>query len=456
MTERSRPPGHVAPPPPAASASEKTKTPPRAAALQTRAYFAGLAVAMFASLAALFISPRDKPPPDDPKALAAWFAEHPADWVAADNLTESALDIDAPSSVEAWRRAHEHAKMLAPLRPNARAAFVRAGFFHWDELSDADKRAVLAEAAPILRDPQTFAAMAPAIWRLTHDFAYLRNAAAGEYESIARLRDIAANNGRFDDYRSLRDEAVMRREADFAARADSVDPIGFVRSDCNTDEEPLLNSILGHLHEHPLDKHPSNTGAVDRLIDYAIRHRLQPLDGLEFAVNDASSASPAQRARLALALGDIKRAGLIETGSAESTPAWTDYFDERAAYERAHGDAAQANAYALRAGANRAKAPVWSGRCQNDDICTSAQREIAVEAPRVYTITLARTAGDDVPPYVEVYVDDARIGDAPVAGEETFTSPVLAPGAHRVSVRVVNPFTRTLGQRRVRVLRELL
>jgi len=44
MTERSRPPGHVAPPPPAASASEKTRTPPGAGALQTRAYFAGLAV----------------------------------------------------------------------------------------------------------------------------------------------------------------------------------------------------------------------------------------------------------------------------------------------------------------------------------------------------------------------------------------------------------------------------
>jgi hypothetical protein len=411
---------------------------------------------MFVSLAALFISPRDTPPPDDPKALAAWFANHPADWVAAGNLTESALDISVPSNVDAWRRAHEHAEMLAPQRPNARAAFVRAGFFHWYELSDADKRAVLAEAVPILHDPRTFQVMAPAIWKLTHDFAYLRNAAGGEYESIARLRDIAANNGRFDDYRSLRDEAVKRREAQFAANSDGIDPISFVRIDCSTADEPLIESILADLHEHLLDRHPSNTGAVDRLIDFAIRHQLQPLDGLEFAVRDASSASPAQRARLAIALGDIKRANLIETGSVESSPAWTDYFDERAAYERAHGDAAQANAYALRANANRARTPGWSGRCANDDICTSARREIVADAPRVYMITLARTAGDDVPPYVEVYVDDARIGDTPVAAEATFTSAVLAPGAHRVSVRVVNPFTRTLGQRRVRVLRELL
>src|SRR2546423_15043834 len=66
MTERSRSPGHVAPPPSAASAPEKTKTPPRAAALQNRVYFAGLAAAMFASLVALFLSPRDTPPPDDP------------------------------------------------------------------------------------------------------------------------------------------------------------------------------------------------------------------------------------------------------------------------------------------------------------------------------------------------------------------------------------------------------
>jgi hypothetical protein len=422
----------------------------------TRAYFAGLAIVMAVSLAALFISPRNTPPPDDPKALAAWFANHPADWVAAGNLTESALDIDTPSRVEAWRRAHQHAEMLAPLRPNARAAFVRAGFFHWDELSDADKRAVLAEAVPILRDPQTFYVMAPAIWKLTHDFAYLRDAAGGEYESIARLRDIAATNGLFDDYRSLREQTMRAREADFAARADIVDPIGFVRIDCNTSDEPLLESILARLHEHLLDKHPSNTSAVDRLIDFAIRHHLQPLDGLEFAVHDPSSASPAQRARLAIALGDIKRANQIETGSVESSPAWTDYFDERAAYERAHGDAAQANAYALRANTNRAKAPVWSGRCVNDDLCTSAQREIVIDAPRVYTITLARTAGDGVPPYVEAYVDDARIGEAPIAAEATFTSGVLAAGSHRVSVRLVNPFTRSLGQRRVRVLRESL
>jgi hypothetical protein len=447
MTER-----NVAPPLSAA----KTRTPPGAAAPHTRAYFAGLVAAMLASLAALFISPRDTPPPDDPKALAAWFANHPADWVAAANLTESALDIGVPASVDTWRRAHEHAEMLAPLRPNARAAFVRAGFFHWEELSDADKRAVLAEAVPILRDPQTFYVMAPAIWKLTHDFAYLRNAAGGEYESIARLRDIAANNGRFDDYRSLRDETMKRREEQLATNADGIDPIGFVRIDCNMSDAPLIERVLADLHEHLLDKHPSNTVAVDRLIDFAIRHHLQPLDGLEFAVRDASSASPAQRARLAIALGDIKRANLIETGSAEPSPAWTDYFDERAAYERAHGDAAQANAYALRASANRAKAPVWSGRCANDDICTSAQREIVTDTPRVYTITLARTAGDDVPPYAEVYVDDERIGEAPIAGEATFTSAVLAPGAHRVSVRVVNPFTRSLGQRRVRILRELL
>ena len=78
------------------------------------------------------------------------------------------------------------------------------------------------------------------------------------------------------------------------------------------------------------------------------------------------------------------------------------------------------------------------------------------DAPRVYTISLARTASDDVPPYVEVYVDDARIGEAPIAAEETFSSGALPPGVHRISVRVVNPFTRTLGQRRVRIVRDSL
>jgi hypothetical protein len=350
--------------------------------------------------------------------------------------------------------------MLAPGRPNARTAFVRAGFFHWYELTDRDKQAVLAEARPILRDPATFQSLAPAVWQLTHDFGYLRRANGGDYSSLLLLRDLAATRGFFDDYRGLRDAAVRRLATDFAtkaAAATAFDPIDFVRLDSNTADQPLLERILDELHDHPLDKHPSNPVAVNRLIDYAIRHGLQPLDGLEFIVREFGSATAPARARLAVALGDIKRANLIETAAGVDTdPEWYDYFVERAAYERAHGEAAVGLSYAARANATRAKVLLWVGQCSGDQICTSAHRSVYADSPRRYSITIARMAGDDVPPYVEVYVDDARIGEGPIEGEQTFNSDTLAAGMHRVHVRVVNPFTRNLAQRRVRVLREVL
>lgn len=417
-----------------------------------------MAAGMLLSLFGVLAWPGRPRRPDDPKKLAAWLAEHPADWIAASDLTEAALDLDLPSRFELWHRAHDHALMLAPQRAQPRTAFVRSGFFHWYELDDAGRQQVLAEAIPILHDAQTFYTLAPVIWRLTRDFAYLRRASGGDYSSLTRLRDIAATNGLFSEYRDLRDRAVARRTVEFEAKAAGnapFDPTEYVRLDANHDDEPLLLRVLTEFHDHPIEKRPSNPLALDRLIDYAIRHHLQPLDGLQYAVRDSSFASAAQRARLAVAFGDLKNANIIESAAnIDDSTAWNAYLSERAAYERARGDGVFATAYAARASLMRAKQLAWSGRCNGDQVCTSAQRDVLVASPAPYAITLARAAGDEVPPYVEVYVDDARIGEAPIASQQTFTSGTLAPGPHHVYVRVVNPFTRNLAQRRVQVLRD--
>jgi len=418
-----------------------------------RTYFAILAIAMLLSLVAALTWRHDPAPPSDAAVLARWIEDHPSDWLAATDLTESALDSDLPHRFELWRAAHGHAVSLAPERANPRNAFVRSGFFHWYEIDDSDKRAVLAEAEPILRDPANLRAMAPAIYRLTGNFEYLKRVAGGDYSSLVTLRDLAVTNGLFDDYRALRDLAQRRRLAEFAAKSaaeTSFDPTDDI-SDCTTSDQPLLVAILNQLHDAPLDKTPSNPPGVERLADYAIRHELQPLDGVDYAARDA--AAPI-RARLAIALGDVHRANLTETGSAtETSPVWADYYDERAAYERAHGDVVMASAYAARAERTRKPLLDWQSRC-GSDICTSVYKELVLAAPAAYSITLARGKSDEVPPYVELYVDDARVAEAAVARQQTFSTPVLAAGLHRIRIRVVNPFTRNLEQRRALFVRE--
>ena len=415
-----------------------------------RAFFVGLGGTMLLSLAGV-VTWRPQPKlPDDAKALAKRLQSDPADFAATNALTEAALDSDVAKREELWRGAFEHAHSLAPARADSRTALVRSGFFHWYELDDPDKNMVLQEAEPLLREPAAFRSMAPAIWRLTHDFAFLRRTVGRDYASIAMLRDIAATNGLFADYRELRTQATRARTAQLASESD---PTEMIPPECTTDDQPMIEAIVAELHDHPIDKHPSNPGGAERLADYAIRHHVGPLDGLAFLASDASISAPT-RARVAIALGDVKQADLIETGAgSDASPVWSDYFAERAAFERARGEALMATSYASRAAASSNGLLQWNGRC-GDDVCTSAHKQFVLDAPRRYTITLARVASDEVPPYVEVYVDDARIGEAAVAGEETFTTAPLPPGRHRVTVRVINPFTRNLAQRRVRIVRD--
>lgn len=417
-------------------------------------FFLLLAAAMLLSLSAALNWRPEPHAPDDAKALAAWLASHPADGAAATALTENALDADSAQRFQLWRVAHRHAQSLDPLRPDARIALLRSAFFHWGELDERDRKMVLAEAEPLLRNAQTFGSMAPPLWRLTHDFAFLRRGAGNTYPSLIVLRDIAATNGLFDEYRKLRDEVNRARVIAFKARKSETDPTDDLPRAWTTDDQPFVDAFLADVHENPIDKRPSNPLGTEALIDYAVRHGVGPLDGLEFVARDSGSVSAPARARLAIALGDAKRADLVETGAgADAAPIWTDYYRERAAYERAHGDAAGAASYLAREAATRKSPADWIGRC-GEEICTSARRTITIHEPRAYSITLARVASDEVAPYVELYADDARFGEGPIATEETFETPVLNAGEHRIDVRVVNPFTRNLAQRRVKVLRE--
>ncbi|HEX2122152.1 MAG TPA: hypothetical protein VHL59_10965, partial [Thermoanaerobaculia bacterium] len=161
---------------------------------RARQLLLALMAALFAlTLVVLLLNPRiarDPVPPSDPAAMAAWLARHPADWLTASALADAALDSNVPRRLELWRSSHALAQRLAPRLPNARAAFVRAGLFHWYELGETDRKAVLAAAAPLLRDERLFQSLHRPLWELTRDFAFLRRNAPDSVNALVALRDV--------------------------------------------------------------------------------------------------------------------------------------------------------------------------------------------------------------------------------------------------------------------------
>src|SRR5687768_4897068 len=144
---------------------------------RARRIFLAAIATMLAATLVLVLANRDlvhdHKAPADATGMAAWLAKHPADWLTATSLTEAALDSPAPRRFELWRASYALARTIAPRTPSSMIAFVRGGLFHWYELSAADRKAVLAAAAPLMRDPQIFAELNRPLWELTHDMSWL-------------------------------------------------------------------------------------------------------------------------------------------------------------------------------------------------------------------------------------------------------------------------------------------
>src|SRR5439155_9111498 len=123
-------------------------------------------------------------------------------------------------------------------------------------------------------------------------------------------------NGFFDDYRKLRVDLQRERLDDFAARAHSSSPaeliVHFPDPPYRADSEPLIVALLNELHRHPLDEVPGRPAIIDAVVDYAFRHNLEPLDGLELVTHRPGAASDATRIRLARKLGENNVAAQIE------------------------------------------------------------------------------------------------------------------------------------------------
>src|SRR5437764_6208249 len=161
-------------------------------------YLLILAAASLASLLLFAIVRPHLPastPPSDFSGAMQWLTSHPADYLAADVVTDHALDTLPRQRFEIWRASHELAIQLAPWRSGPRMAFVRSGLDHWYELPPRDRRNVLRSAGPLLHDPQVFGRLARPLFDLTANFNYIRSNAPHDAASRDQLLRIAATNG---------------------------------------------------------------------------------------------------------------------------------------------------------------------------------------------------------------------------------------------------------------------
>jgi hypothetical protein len=415
-----------------------------------------LVVTVMALLLALFLTnPRllqDPKRPEDFEAITAWLAAHPADWLAASAITDQSLDssLPLPRRIALWQHSYTLARYLAPLRTNPTAGFVRAGLFHWYELGPDDRKAVLAAAAPLLADPVVFASMHRPLWELTRDLAYLRRTAPKSINALWMLRELAIASGDFREYRELRAALAQARMNEFRAKRATAtvgELIAILPHAMSSEDEPLVRAILEDIEHRPFDvEHMGNR--LEELALFAIRHDLKPLTALAPLVDINGKLSSPTRARLAIALGDRPAATRVElTAGIVTSAEWIPYNLERAAFEEHRGDSALAALYRNRAMVPDApRTDVWTNTCSGNELCTSAFR--THEGPLTVHVSVAQS--DEIPPYLEIYVDDVLMVEGEVRGERTFTINA-SPGSHRTEVRLVNRFTRNGTQRRARL-----
>ncbi|HEX6642286.1 MAG TPA: hypothetical protein VF215_14295 [Thermoanaerobaculia bacterium] len=415
----------------------------------------GTLAGVMALLLALFLANldlvEDTKRPEELEPLAAWLAKSPADWLAASAITDVSLDSALPLDrrIALWRSGFVLARYLAPLRANPSAGFVRAGLFHWYELGPDDRKLVLQTATPMLRDPAIFAALHRPLWELTRDLGYLRRSAPPTINALWMLRELAIASGDFAEYRTLRTTLRDARMHDFQSKratATIAELIAIVPQAIAEEDEDLVRGILEEIDRRPFDVELLGNRIEDITI-FAIEHHLHPLTALKPLIEIQGKLRNPTRARLAIALGDRSAAQRIEllTG-ATSTPEWVPYHLERAEFEEREGEPAMAQLYRTRAAvAEATPKDLWTNLCGRDELCTSVFR--VHEGPLHFKLAPAQT--DEIPPYVEVYVDDALVGEGEVRGSKAFD--LTAAGRHRIEVRLINRVMRNGTQRRVRL-----
>lgn len=427
---------------------------------------------------------RDPPPPVEPSAMARWLAGHPTDWRTASRISETALDSSSPNRVALWRDAYRHAKRLAKPLTTVDVSFVRGGLYHWYELAPEDRAALLTAATPLMQDRYFFHQMHASLWELTRDLHWIRRNAPDTAEARHALVSLALSQGLFADYRSLREDSRRANQRAFEAQQRLAEPsqlLNFLPERLEKSDAQLVRDILTELERRHFDTEQMNA-RIETLVSFAVRHEIQPLAGIRPLLQTSTPLlRDVTRARAALALNDRVLATQIELASAVPGSAeWDSYYLDRARFEARHRDAVAAEGYLRRAAIGGMSLPVlaaaeevatilgndgasyraqllteaakpreWTGGCSADELCSIVTRTEYVVG-NTMDLRMAPAQTDETPPYVVIYIDDARVAEGEVRDERAFAIPVT-PGLHEIEVRLLNPRTRNGIQRRVRL-----
>ncbi len=445
-----------------------------------------IGISLLVTISMLFLLPelRRKTAPSQPPTvveLAASLRNKPADWLAFSRLAEHALDTTLPARIELWRSSYRHAHALAPLRANPATGFVRGGLFHWYELGTQERDEVKAAAAPLLRDGAVFPAIYASLFGVTGDFELLASNNPGRLHDLLLLRDLAVANGLFERYRALRDAATRRQLLDVqSVQSETELPqlIASLPTPLGDEHRPLVQALLEHLKVRPSHGTSLNPQSIGALIDFVIRRQMKPLDGLEVVTLDPSTAPPTERARLALALGNLDAASEIRVGNPQPDAIWRQYYIERAVAQSVRNNLTAAEADLLKASGGVLTAEVldvaariargrgdetqadaiqrrlaqqftngeWSGLC-GEILCRTASSTRYFATPTLQ-LRFRRADSGGIDPYVEVRVDGRRVNEGPVR-DSVWEIPV-GTGVHAISVTIINPGP-TTNQRGVRM-----
>jgi hypothetical protein len=452
----------------------------------SRAFLTTIAVAV-GSLLLLFLAwppitfDEDGIPLDRP-ALALRLANRPADWLTIVRVTESALDWPVTGRLPLWREAHTLARRYAPMRDNADVGYVKNALFHWNDLTEDDRRGVIDASVRLIRDPRHFERLHRALFDLTRDISVLRRGNPGTIGSTSAIAQLAVTNGRFDDYRALRDQLIQLHAADMAAAGRPLDVMGVTNTlQWTTREEPVIVQALEKLATEPPEEDRPGADGVERLATYTLAHHLGPLEGLAYYAKAESYLRDPLRARLASAAGDTGLATQVLAATAGSnSKEWAAYHAERAIAAAAAGNTTEADSELRQAMAaddapetlvactrvagaagrddmrqrclalleeQYGGAPKWTN-LSGTDLTGTASATVWASTPRTVTFDLVPVQTDEVHPYVEAYRDDAPAGEGEVMPRRTFSIP-LAPGLHTLRLRLLNPYTRNGVPRRV-------
>ena len=455
--------------------------------------FAGIAILLSTRLRE---SPAGAAVRPDSRSLAAEISRSPADRDVLSRIAEQAFEVDLdPQTAETtWRLSAMTLRRIAPGWLAGKVRVVRAGLFHWPELSAKGRALLHEETAALLQDPVHFSELALPYYRLTGMVSLLVANAPMVPGAYRELMEMALSSGRFDHYRELqlnaprhftrlRERFVRERKGDELFKT--------------LLEIPKSNATVPVIREYlrALEDLPATHGAVssDRLtpfVEWALAQKIGSLSAIHRSIAGDAAIQPALQARVALASGNEEAAALIEAQSAatrsdqwlpfhldaaerslekKSVPAAMSSLAKvpdaaltsfrvlavRASIARVSGDTTLSadleKERASKFGASSASRR-WIGLCEKAMCGREAALEFTSTKAIEAAILLSNDADSSVGAWIELSDKSGVIASA-LVDETAELRATLRPGDHELKLQLLNPVTGTGTRRKITLVR---